>query len=123
MPAPARLTSPSLPSQGCGSMRHRHGVFIPVCILGAEGKSLTRLPAPHIRVTLPHATDQLPQFAQCQHRVRSGGPSLSLRCRAGGRTEQTGSCPAPLRSRAAVTDAATHAITNAITNDRFASGW
>lgn len=113
-PAPARLTSPSLPSQGCGSMRHRHGVFIPVCVLGAEGKSLACLPVPRVPVTLPHAANQLPQFAQCH--IQSSAPSLSLCFHARGCTEQTRSYPMPCHSTATVTDTATHAITNLVTN-------
>lgn len=99
MPFPAHLTSPSLLSSGCGSMRHRHGVLIPVCILGAEGKCLVCLPAPHVRVTLAHAANQ---FALVP------APRSRWLCQ-------------PHHSMAMVTGMATHAMTNPVTNNPFVS--
>lgn len=52
-PEPSLSPLPLSPSQGCGSMRHRHGLLIPLCVLGAEGKSCSRVLAPHGAHQLP----------------------------------------------------------------------
>lgn len=112
-PEPSLSPLPLSPSQGCGSMRHRHGLLIPLCVLGAEGKSCSH-------VLAPHGAHQLPPFAQHVCRIQSsapGGPkfpppahqvALELpSCHA----EQTGSRPTPRHCMAAATNAPTNTLT------------